>query len=141
MRQDGLVLLIPRTTLTQATIVDPKRNTCLFVLYIFMIISVFIFLLIFFSYQGHPELENLRAAHYQWLSETAQEEKAGEVSWRFYFGHCRVAAFEVLSVWYWFSTFLFRCRIQTLRWGGGQSFGPQFGLKIRGGGGLPWPLP
>ena len=68
-----------------------------------MIISVLIFLLIFFSYQGHPELENLRAAHYQWLSETAQEEKAGEVSWRFYFGHCRVAAFEVLSVWYWFS--------------------------------------
>ena len=105
---------IRRTTLTQTTIVDPKRNTCLFVLYISMIISVYIFLLIFFSYQGHPELENLRAAHYQWLSETAQEEKAGEVSWRFYFGHCQVAAFEVLSVWYWFSTFLFQCRIQTL---------------------------
>ena len=30
-------------------------------------------------HQGHPELDNLRAAHYQWLSETAQEEKAGEV--------------------------------------------------------------
>ena len=28
-----------------------------------------------------------------------------------------------------------------LEMGGGQSFGPQFGLKIRGGGGLPWPLP
>ena len=101
---------IRRTTLTQTTKVDTKRNT----LYIRMIISVFIFLLIFFLYQGHPELENLRAAHYQWLSETAQEEKAGEVSWRFYFGHCRVVAFEVLSVWYWFSTFLFQCRIETL---------------------------
>lgn len=33
----------------------------------------------FVSYKGHPELENLWAAHYQWLSETAQEEKAGEV--------------------------------------------------------------
>ncbi|XP_015754892.1 PREDICTED: intraflagellar transport protein 172 homolog [Acropora digitifera] len=32
--------------------------------------------------KGHPELENLRAAHYQWLSETAQEEKAGEVKER-----------------------------------------------------------
>ena len=81
------------------------------------------------------------------------------MSWRFYFGHCRVAAFEVLSVWYWFSTFLFQCRIQTLRLGVGghpdpeirgrgqspkifsRPFGPQFGLKIRGGGGLPWPLP
>lgn len=29
--------------------------------------------------KGHPELENLWAAHYQWLSETAQEEKAGEL--------------------------------------------------------------
>ena len=35
---------IRRTTLTQTTIVDPKRNT----LYIRMIISVFIFLLYFF---------------------------------------------------------------------------------------------
>ena len=32
---------IRRTTLTQTTIVDPKRNTCLFVLYIRMIISVY----------------------------------------------------------------------------------------------------
>ncbi|XP_027053913.1 intraflagellar transport protein 172 homolog [Pocillopora damicornis] len=32
--------------------------------------------------KGHPELENLRTAHYQWLSETAQEEKAGEVKER-----------------------------------------------------------
>ena len=39
---------IRRATLTQTTIVDPKRNTCLFVLYISMIISVFIFLLYFF---------------------------------------------------------------------------------------------
>ncbi|XP_067026551.1 intraflagellar transport protein 172 homolog [Acropora muricata] len=29
--------------------------------------------------KGHPELENLWAAHYQWLSETAQEEKAGKL--------------------------------------------------------------
>lgn len=42
---------------------------------------LFIYKLVFdfLPYQGHPELENLRAAHYQWLSETAQEEKAGEV--------------------------------------------------------------
>jgi len=32
--------------------------------------------------KGHPELDNLRANHYQWLSETAQEEKAGEVKER-----------------------------------------------------------
>ena len=67
------------------------------------------------------------------------------MSWRFYFGHCRVAAFEVLSVWYWFSDISLSVPDPDLEIGGvggrGQSFGPQFGLKIRGGGGLPWPLP
>ena len=29
--------------------------------------------------QGHPELESLRRRYYQWLMETQQEEKAGEV--------------------------------------------------------------
>ena len=31
------------------------------------------------AFQGHPELDNLRTAHYSWLSDTGQEEKAGEV--------------------------------------------------------------
>lgn len=29
--------------------------------------------------QGHPELQNLRSSYFQWLLETGQEEKAGEV--------------------------------------------------------------
>lgn len=29
--------------------------------------------------QGHPELETLRQNYYQWLMETGQEEKAGEL--------------------------------------------------------------
>ncbi|KAK9531238.1 hypothetical protein VZT92_010676 [Zoarces viviparus] len=29
--------------------------------------------------KGHPELDNLRGKHYQWLMETGQDEKAGEV--------------------------------------------------------------
>ncbi|XP_064625451.1 intraflagellar transport protein 172 homolog [Lineus longissimus] len=32
--------------------------------------------------KGHPELENLRRTYYQWLMETGQEEKAGEVKER-----------------------------------------------------------
>lgn len=31
------------------------------------------------SSQGHPELENLRRNYYRWLTETGQDEKAGEV--------------------------------------------------------------
>ena len=31
------------------------------------------------SSQGHPELDNLRHSYYQWLMETNQDEKAGEV--------------------------------------------------------------
>lgn len=31
------------------------------------------------SPQGHPELDSLRGNYYQWLTETGQEEKAGEV--------------------------------------------------------------
>lgn len=31
------------------------------------------------SSQGHPELNNLRHSYYQWLMETNQHEKAGEV--------------------------------------------------------------
>ena len=29
--------------------------------------------------QGHPDLESLRTAHFQWLLDTGQEERAGEV--------------------------------------------------------------
>ncbi len=29
--------------------------------------------------QAHPELQNLRSSHFQWLLDTRQEEKAGEV--------------------------------------------------------------
>lgn len=31
------------------------------------------------SLQAHPELQNLRASYFQWLLDTRQEEKAGEV--------------------------------------------------------------
>lgn len=30
-------------------------------------------------YQGHPELDSLRGNYYHWLTETSQDEKAGEV--------------------------------------------------------------
>lgn len=30
-------------------------------------------------HQGHPELDSLRGNYYQWLTETSQDEKAGEV--------------------------------------------------------------
>ena len=33
----------------------------------------------FFVHQMHPELENLQRNYYQWLMDTGQEEKAGEV--------------------------------------------------------------
>ena len=35
-----------------------------------------------FVYQSHPELENLRRNYYQWLMDTGQEEKAGEMKER-----------------------------------------------------------
>ena len=35
-----------------------------------------------FVFQGHPELDNLRRNYYQWLMDTGQEEKAGEVKER-----------------------------------------------------------
>ena len=33
-------------------------------------------------FQSHPELENLRRNYYQWLMDTGQEEKAGEMKER-----------------------------------------------------------
>ena len=33
----------------------------------------------YFLLQGHPELESLRRNYYQWLMDTRQEEKAGEL--------------------------------------------------------------
>ena len=36
----------------------------------------------FCSIQSHPELENLRRNYYQWLMDTGQEEKAGEMKER-----------------------------------------------------------
>ena len=35
-----------------------------------------------FMFQGHPELDNLRRNYYQWLMDTNQEGKAGEVKER-----------------------------------------------------------
>ena len=45
------------------------------------------------------------------------------MSWRFYFGHCRVAAFEVLSVWYWFSDISLSVPDPDLEIGGGGGAG------------------
>ena len=36
----------------------------------------------FLFLQSHPELENLRRNYYQWLMDTGQEEKAGEMKER-----------------------------------------------------------
>ena len=39
-------------------------------------------MILLFIFQGHPELDNLRSNYYQWLMDTNQEGKAGEVKER-----------------------------------------------------------